>query len=217
MIDEPQILHTTAQPIAVVRLTVPRSEIRTVMMPAITEVRRTLAEQEVTPAGPWLTHHLRIDLQGYYVATSDQVATFTPRNARLSYTDSLAAFQVAVVPVAGVQGVPRGFIPNVGGTSAVAVNITVNKSIAAPGLLEVAPYDLDDPSTDPWTVGLAYDPDAGDPRANLVTLGVGASGSIKIEPTRIVVSIDLSFVLSGIKGQVETKIKSELERIFKPA
>lgn len=45
----------------------------------------------------------------------------------------------------------------------------------------------------------------------------GASGSIKIEPTRIVVSIDLSFVLSGIKGQVETKIKSELERIFKPA
>ncbi|MBP8137429.1 MAG: GyrI-like domain-containing protein [Candidatus Eisenbacteria bacterium] len=61
MIDEPQILHTTAQPIAVVRLTVPRSEIRTVMMPALTEVRRALAEQEVTPAGPWLTHHLRVD------------------------------------------------------------------------------------------------------------------------------------------------------------
>ncbi|MBI5168171.1 MAG: GyrI-like domain-containing protein [Candidatus Eisenbacteria bacterium] len=61
MIDEPQILHTTAQPIAVVRLTVPRSEIREVMGPAIGEVRGVLAEQGVAPAGPWFTRHLRLD------------------------------------------------------------------------------------------------------------------------------------------------------------
>jgi putative polyhydroxyalkanoate system protein len=42
----------------------------------------------------------------------------------------------------------------------------------------------------------------------------GASGTIKIEPQHIRVVIDLSFVLGGIKGKVEEKIKEELRKLF---
>ena len=42
----------------------------------------------------------------------------------------------------------------------------------------------------------------------------GATGTIKIEPTHVKVSLDLAFVLSGIKGKVEEKIKDELKKLF---
>ncbi len=61
MIEEPRILHVTAQPSAVIRLTVARAELQDVMRAALTEVRATLAEQSVLPDGPWFTHHLRLD------------------------------------------------------------------------------------------------------------------------------------------------------------
>jgi putative polyhydroxyalkanoate system protein len=43
----------------------------------------------------------------------------------------------------------------------------------------------------------------------------GASGSIKIEPNRVNVAIDLSFMMSAFKGPIEQRIKEELERLFK--
>lgn len=58
MIDTPHITQSKAQPMAFIRLTVPRSEIRTVMGPAITEVFSVLAAQGIAPAGPWFTHHM---------------------------------------------------------------------------------------------------------------------------------------------------------------
>ena len=61
MIDTPHIIETDAHPIAVVRLTVPRSEIRTVMGPGLTELRAAVAAQGLGSAGPWFTHHLRMD------------------------------------------------------------------------------------------------------------------------------------------------------------
>jgi effector-binding domain-containing protein len=61
MIDEPEIVQTQVQPIARIRLTVPRDEIREVMGPGYTELMDTLAVQGVAPTGPWLTHHLRMD------------------------------------------------------------------------------------------------------------------------------------------------------------
>ena len=61
MLDTPQIVHTADQPTAVIRLTVPRSEIQHVMGPGITEVMAAVAAQGITPTGPWFTHHLRMD------------------------------------------------------------------------------------------------------------------------------------------------------------
>ncbi len=61
MIDEPQIVQTAAQPAAVLHLTVPREEIRKVMGPGRGELMEALAAQGITPAGPWFSHHLRMD------------------------------------------------------------------------------------------------------------------------------------------------------------
>jgi len=59
MIDTPQIIHSDARQVARIHLIVPASEIRNVMGPGIREVYETLAAQSITPAGPWLTHHVR--------------------------------------------------------------------------------------------------------------------------------------------------------------
>jgi putative polyhydroxyalkanoate system protein len=45
----------------------------------------------------------------------------------------------------------------------------------------------------------------------------GATGSIKCEPTRVVVVIDLSFALTPIKGKVESRIRDELAKALLPA
>jgi effector-binding domain-containing protein len=61
MKNQPEVVAVDAQPTAAIRLTVPRSEIRDVMGPGITELMTTLAAQGVAPAGPWLNHHFRME------------------------------------------------------------------------------------------------------------------------------------------------------------
>lgn len=61
MIDAPAILQTTRQATAVIRLTVPREEMPTVMGPAIAELMATVAAQGVGPTGPWFTHHFAMN------------------------------------------------------------------------------------------------------------------------------------------------------------
>ena len=61
MIDTPRILQTTAQPTAIIRVTIPRDQIQAVMGPGIGELRSTLEAQRIVPTGPWFTHHLRMD------------------------------------------------------------------------------------------------------------------------------------------------------------
>ena len=58
-IDTPQLLETTSQPVALLHLTVPASEIRSVMGPGLAEVNAAITAQGLTPSGPWFTHHLR--------------------------------------------------------------------------------------------------------------------------------------------------------------
>lgn len=60
MIDAPQAVQTTAQRTAVIHLTVPATEIRDVMGPAVTELMATLAAQGIEPAGPRFSHHLKM-------------------------------------------------------------------------------------------------------------------------------------------------------------
>jgi effector-binding domain-containing protein len=61
MIDTPQITQTVAQLTASIHLTVPRAEIRKVMGPGLSEVRAAIAAQGIASAGPWFTHHLKMD------------------------------------------------------------------------------------------------------------------------------------------------------------
>jgi effector-binding domain-containing protein len=61
MIETPRITQTTDQLTALVHVTVPRDEIQNVMGPGLNEVYAAIAAQGVAPAGPWFTHHLRMD------------------------------------------------------------------------------------------------------------------------------------------------------------
>ena len=60
MIDAPEVTQSEAQATAVIRSTVPRSEIQRVMGPAIGEVMAAVTAQGVGPVGPVFTHHLRM-------------------------------------------------------------------------------------------------------------------------------------------------------------
>ena len=61
MIDTPQITNTAVQLAAVIRLTIPRQEIRTVMGPGIGELMAAIGAQGIAAAGPVFSHHLRMD------------------------------------------------------------------------------------------------------------------------------------------------------------
>lgn len=61
MIDTPRITKTEAQTTAVIHLTIPRDQIQAVMGPGITELMGVVAAQGIGPAGPWYSHHLKMD------------------------------------------------------------------------------------------------------------------------------------------------------------
>lgn len=61
MLHPPEIVDVPAVPVARIPVTVPRAEIASVMGPGISEVMAAVAAQGAGPAGPWLTHHHRMD------------------------------------------------------------------------------------------------------------------------------------------------------------
>jgi effector-binding domain-containing protein len=61
MLSKPGIVETAEQLTAVIRLTIPRAEIRNVMGPGLGELRGAVAAQGIAPTGPWFTHHLKMD------------------------------------------------------------------------------------------------------------------------------------------------------------
>ena len=58
--SDPEIIHTTAQPAAVIHLTIPRSEMMKAFGPAAGELMKELAAQGLKPAGPLFAHHLKM-------------------------------------------------------------------------------------------------------------------------------------------------------------
>jgi effector-binding domain-containing protein len=61
MIETPTVTSSKEQITALVHVTVPRKDIQKVMGPGIEEVKAVIAAQGATTAGPWFTHHLRMD------------------------------------------------------------------------------------------------------------------------------------------------------------
>lgn len=57
MLDTPEIIQTSAQPVALIHLTIPRDKIAEVMGPGIGELMSTVAAQGVATTGPWFNRH----------------------------------------------------------------------------------------------------------------------------------------------------------------
>jgi len=60
MLSTPQIIQTSVQEAAVIRLTIPRNEMMKVFGPAVGELMAELAAQGVEPVGAVFAHHLRM-------------------------------------------------------------------------------------------------------------------------------------------------------------
>lgn len=74
MLEAPRIVQLAARPLALLRVTVPRSRIREVMGPGRSELLETVAAQGVATTGPWLTHHFRMDPEFFDFAIGVPVA-----------------------------------------------------------------------------------------------------------------------------------------------
>ncbi len=61
MIETPHIAQTEYQETAIIRLTIPKAEIQTVMGPGIMELMAAVGAQGIGPAGVWYSRHLRMD------------------------------------------------------------------------------------------------------------------------------------------------------------
>lgn len=60
-LEKPRVVRTEEQKVAKIHLTIPRAEIRTVMGPGISEVIAAVVAQRIGPAGPWFSHHLKME------------------------------------------------------------------------------------------------------------------------------------------------------------
>src|SRR6476646_539788 len=60
MLATPEIIQTNAQAAAVIRLTIPRSEMMKAFGPAVGELMTALAAQGVEPVGAVFAHHLKM-------------------------------------------------------------------------------------------------------------------------------------------------------------
>jgi len=63
MIENPRIVQTEASRTAVIRMVIPKDAIQREMGPGIQELMAAVAAQGIGPAGPWYSHHFRIDPQ----------------------------------------------------------------------------------------------------------------------------------------------------------
>lgn len=60
MLSTPEIIQTSAEEAAVIRLTIPRSDMPKQFGPAVGELMATLAEQGIEPIGAVFAHHLKM-------------------------------------------------------------------------------------------------------------------------------------------------------------
>lgn len=60
MLDTPHIVETAEEAAAVIRLTIPRSEMPSAFGPAVSELLMTLGDQGVEPIGAVFAHHLAL-------------------------------------------------------------------------------------------------------------------------------------------------------------
>ena len=61
LVDVPVVADTTPLLAAAIHVTIPRSEIRSVMGPGLTEIMSAVTAQGIGPAGPWFTHHFAMN------------------------------------------------------------------------------------------------------------------------------------------------------------
>src|SRR6476660_333834 len=109
MIDTPQIVQTSVQKAAVIRLTIPRSEMMKVFSPSVGELIAALAVQGVEPVGAVFAHHLRMTPDTFDFELGVKVSSPAKATGRVK-TGQLPAVKVArTVYSGGYEGLPSAW------------------------------------------------------------------------------------------------------------
>jgi len=109
MLATPQIIQTNAQESAVIRLTIPRSEMMKMFGPAVGELMAALNEQGVEPVGAVFAHHLKMTLDTFDFELGVKVSAPVKATSRVK-PGQLPAVKVAPTVYSGpYEGLPSAW------------------------------------------------------------------------------------------------------------
>jgi effector-binding domain-containing protein len=109
MIEPPTIVHTTAQPAAVILITTPRSEMPKVFGPGVQELMGTLAAQGLAPAGAVFAHHLRMTAETFEFELGVPIAGSVKPAGRVRPGELPAATVARTIYHGGYEGLPAAW------------------------------------------------------------------------------------------------------------
>jgi effector-binding domain-containing protein len=109
MLAAPEIIMTNVQEAAVIRLTIPRSEMMKVFGPAVGELMAALAAQGVEPVGAVFAHHLKMSPDIFDFELGVQVSAPVKATGRVK-PGQLPAVKVARAVYSGpYEGLPSAW------------------------------------------------------------------------------------------------------------
>ena len=109
MLAAPEIIMTNVQEAAVIRLTIPRSEMMKVFGPAVGELMAALAAQGVEPVGAVFAHHLKMSPDAFDFELGVKVSAPVKATCRVK-AGQLPAVKVARTVYSGpYEGLPSAW------------------------------------------------------------------------------------------------------------
>jgi effector-binding domain-containing protein len=109
MLSTPEIIHTDAEPAAVIRLTIPRGEMMKQFGPAVGELMAALAAQGVQPVGAVFAHHLKMSAETFDFELGVKVAAPVKAAGRVQPGELPAAKVVRTVYSGRYEGLPSAW------------------------------------------------------------------------------------------------------------
>jgi len=109
MLAAPEIITTNVQEAAVIRLTIPRSEMMKVFGPAVGELMAALAAQGVEPIGAVFAHHMKMSPDIFDFEVGVKVSAPVKATGRLKPSELPAAKVARTVYSGPYEGLPAAW------------------------------------------------------------------------------------------------------------
>ena len=106
MLSTPEIVQTRAEQAAVIRLTIPRSEMMKQFGPAVSELMSTLAAQGIAPVGAVFAHHLTMSADTFDFELGVRTASPVKPAGRVQASELPAAKVARTVYSGPYEGLP---------------------------------------------------------------------------------------------------------------
>lgn len=109
MLEAPHITHSSEQQAAVIRLTIPRHQIQTMMGPGIQEIIAAVVAQGIGPTGPVFSHHFSMQPDTFDFEIGVPVSSAVAPVGRVRPGRLPAAKVARTLLHGGYEGLPDGW------------------------------------------------------------------------------------------------------------